>query len=102
MGDSEWPRDVDTADRLENIRGREYGNDAWKITGELLEILPLDRIRADGYLSPVASILRKLVRAANDPSKSEHWADMEVYVRLIRRDTEAREQSPRDPVGTGT
>ena len=102
MGDSERESVLDTADRLENIRGREYGDDAWKITSELLEILPLDKIRAEGYLSPVASILRKLVRAANDPSKSEHWADMEVYVRLLRRDSERREQKPRIPVATGT
>ena len=102
MGDREWPRDVDTADGLEAVRGNEYGPNAWKITSELLEVLPLDRIRAAGYLSPVCSMLRKLVRASNEPTKSEHWADMEVYIRLIRKDTEAIEQRPRDPIGTGT
>ena len=101
MGDSEEQSNMDTVDQLEQTRGQEYGYDAWRISSAILRILPLNKIREAGFLSPVASMVRKLVRAVNDPTKAEHWADMEVYIRLIRKATEQPASGP-SPHGGGT
>ena len=92
MGDTKELRNVDTADRLEKDRGDEYGASAWSTSGQILQLLPIALFREAGMLSVVASIVRKLVRASRNPMKSEHWVDIEVYVRLLRKHTEYLEE----------
>lgn len=89
MGNGQGSSNVrDAVDELRDIRGSEYGEEAWKKSSEILWVLDTEKLAAARVLSPVASIVRKLVRAANDPEKAEHWKDMEVYVRLIREHME--------------
>lgn len=86
---------MDTSDQIMVDRNNEYGN-AWLLTGLVMDFVrnntnnpaQLDDLWRSGYGYVWTIILCKLMRAVTSPTNIDHWADIEVYAKLVRKHIE--------------